>query len=66
VSTVARRSWSNAGPFSGTLASTITKRCPPVTDVRYQKRSLSPIQLGSSATPTTRPRVRAAKLSARW
>jgi hypothetical protein len=65
VSDSASRAWSKAGLFSGTVGSTRTNRSPPSTDFRYQKRLLSPIQFGSSATSTTRSRVRTAKLSAR-
>ena len=61
----ARRVWSKAGARLRPTGSIITNCLPPATDVRYENRSVSPIQFGSSATPTTSPEARAAKLSAR-
>ena len=61
----ARRAWSKAAVRRWLTASTTTNRLPPATEVRYQNRSVAPIQFGSSATPTTSPGARAAKLSAR-
>ena len=57
VSAPASLSWSKAGPWEAASASASTKRCPPCTLVRYQKRCVPSIQgsLGLAHHEAARP-----------